>query len=53
MLKKPECANCGGSYAIKVYWSTRNLLKVRMKTNYCKKCATKIYPKVEEVINDK
>ncbi len=44
-LKKAECAHCGSSAKVKLYWSTRNLLKTPLKTHYCLKCASLIVPK--------
>lgn len=47
---KPECAHCGSkSKTIKVYMSTRNLLKIPMKTHYCKACAKIVVPKEQPV----
>jgi len=39
-LKKPECANCGSTAKIDLYWSKENLIRAPIKTNYCEKCAT-------------
>lgn len=51
-LKKPECAHCGATSKIKLYWSKRNLLKMLLKTYYCDKCASSLLPK-QEHINEK
>ncbi len=43
-LKKSECAHCGSKSKVKLYWSTRNLLKAPLKTFYCDKCAKLVVP---------
>jgi len=43
-LKKPECAHCGSTRTIKLYWSTANLLRKPMKTHYCDHCAKIVVP---------
>jgi hypothetical protein len=37
---KPECVMCGiQNKSIRLYLCSKNLLKQKIKTNYCKKCA--------------
>lgn len=36
---EPECAHCGLRGKLGLYWSTKNLLKIRLKTYYCGPCA--------------
>jgi hypothetical protein len=36
---KSECVHCGSTAKCKLYWSSHNLLKVPLKTNFCDKCA--------------
>jgi hypothetical protein len=43
-LKKPECKHCSGTAKVKLYWCTRNLLKMPMKTYYCAHCAKIVVP---------
>jgi hypothetical protein len=51
-LPKKRCANCDATTGnVQTYWSSRNLMKTPMKTNYCKSCAKNIVPKHDH-IND-
>lgn len=43
-MTKPTCKHCSSTRKVKTYWSNRNLLKKRLKTHYCLKCAAMIVP---------
>lgn len=46
--RHPCCTNCGATNnTVKLYWSERNMLKQKLKTNYCKKCARIEVPMTE------
>ncbi len=49
-LLNPECANCGAQgKSIKLFWSTKNMMKIRIRTYYCETCAKCIVPKEDPI----